>query len=59
MSIRSHKYAVDIERITHPSAEGIWDLFRFMKFCFYSHFSTFALPKHSPYTTLFNSHIKR
>lgn len=59
MSIRSHKYAVDIERITHPSGADIWNLFRFLKVCFYSHFSTFALPKYSPYTALFNAHIKR
>lgn len=59
MSIRSHKYAVDIERITHPSGRDIWNLFRFMNVCFYSHFSTFALPKYSPYTALFDAHIKR
>lgn len=59
MSIRSNKYAVDIERITHPSSMGIWSLFRLMKVCFYSHFSTFGLQKHSPYTALFNAHIKR
>ncbi|XP_037040417.1 uncharacterized protein LOC119077337 [Bradysia coprophila] len=59
MTIRSNKYPVDLERITHPSGAGIWNLFRFMKVCFYSHFSVFSLRKHSPYTVLFNSHIKR
>ncbi|XP_037040370.1 uncharacterized protein LOC119077308 [Bradysia coprophila] len=59
MAICSHKYPVDIERITHPSAAGIWNLFRFMKACFYSHFSVFALRKHSPYTVLLDSHMKR
>lgn len=43
MSIRSHKYAVDIERITHPNATDIWNVFRFMKVCFYSHFSTLGI----------------
>lgn len=53
--LQNHK-AMDMERVGDPN---LWKLFRFIKTCFFGCFTTFALNKHSPYTIIFDTHMRK